>query len=109
MNKVIEFNEEIFSRLTDESLTDIEKWEETVLISKECGSVENNPKLRVILELIYHALQFSLDSGLKYPTTAILMDAIQNELYCMLQNIESDISEDGCKMRYLDIVSIYIY
>ena len=101
---IIEFNEDIYSRLCDENLTEIEKWEETVLIKKECGTVETNPKLRVMLELIYHALQYSVSLSLTFATTSVLMEAVQNELICILNNSESVISEEGCKQRYMEVV-----
>ncbi len=104
MDKIIEFDESIYMRLCDDNLSDIEKWEETVLIAPACGTIENNPKLRVVLELIYHALQFSVSNNLKFSTTVVLMEAIQSELFCLMQNDGSVINETGCKERYVEVV-----
>ena len=105
MGDWILFEESIYANLCDLNISDAEKWVETsILIPEEHQNIDTNPKIRVILELVMNALQFSVNNRLSYPSAAILVDAIKTELN-FINSSENKSDQDSCKQRFLEAVS----
>lgn len=103
------FEESIYANLCDINVGDAEKWVETsILVPEEHQNIDNNPKIRVVLELVMNALQFSVSNRLSYPSAAILVDAIRTELN-FINTSENTSDQQSCKQRFLETVGQFVF